>query len=119
VAPIIARAVERPACWNQTFNVGADQPYTVLELANVVARAMGAEPRVVHLDPRHEVVHAFSSHEKVRRYFGDLVKDVRLEDGVARMAAWAQRVGARESRKFEEIEVEKHMPPSWRAALRD
>lgn len=119
VAPIIARSVERPTCWNQTFNIGADKPYSVLELARVVAKAMGIEPRIVHLDPRSEVVHAFSSHEKVRQFFGDLIKNVPLNDGVRRMAAWAVKVGARESKKFDEIEVEKKMPPSWRAALAD
>jgi UDP-glucose 4-epimerase len=119
VAPVIARAVERPQCWNQTYNVGADRPYAVLELAQVVARAMGVPAKIVHLDPRHEVVHAFSSHEKVQRHFGDLIRNVPLEKGVGRMAAWARDVGARMSRKFGGIEVEKNMPPSWRAALND
>jgi len=119
VAPVIARAVERPRCWNQTYNVGADRPYAVLQLAQVVARAMGVPAEIVHLDPRHEVVHAFSSHEKVQRHLGDLIQNVPLEEGVGRMAAWAREVGARMSRKFERIEVEKNMPPSWRAALND
>jgi len=73
----------------------------------------------VHVDPRNEVVHAFSSHEKVQRQFGDLIKNVSLEEGVTRMASWAKRVGARASKKFDAIEVEKNMPPSWRAALAD
>lgn len=119
VAPIIARAVERPDCWNQTFNLGADQPYSVLELARVVARAMGKEPRVVHLPARREVAHAFASHEKVRRHFADLVRNVPLAEGVGRMAVWARSVGTRRSRSFERVEVAKHMPPSWRSELAD
>ena len=119
VAPIIARAVERAECWNQVFNVGADKPYNVLELAHVVAGATGADAKVVHLDPRNEVVHAFSSHEKVQKHFGDLIKNVPLDQGAKRMAEWAKHGGVRVSKKFEEIEVEKNMPPSWRAALDD
>src|SRR3954468_9964751 len=29
VAPLMAEAIERPAAWNETFNVGADQPYSL------------------------------------------------------------------------------------------
>src|SRR6266404_5316181 len=39
VAPIIANAVNVPAAVNETFNVGADVPFTVNELAKTVARA--------------------------------------------------------------------------------
>src|SRR5215813_5958621 len=34
VAPMLAEAIDRPESWNQTFNVGADQPYSLLQLAN-------------------------------------------------------------------------------------
>src|ERR1035437_3277450 len=44
VAPIIAASATRPNCYNEIFNVGADRAYTVLELANVVAKTMGAKP---------------------------------------------------------------------------
>jgi UDP-glucose 4-epimerase len=117
VAPIIAQSVFREECYNQVFNVGADKPYTVSELAHVVARAMGVKPNIVHLEPRNEVAHAFSSHEKVRSIFGDLVKNISLEEGIHRMVSWAKQVGSRESSKFSEIEVERNMPPSWRRAV--
>src|SRR6202051_3566336 len=41
VAPIIAASVECPSARNQVFNVGADAPYTVNDLAGIVADAMG------------------------------------------------------------------------------
>jgi UDP-glucose 4-epimerase len=115
VAPVIAASIERPAAYNQVFNVGADKPYTVNELAGVVAKAMGAAPQAKHLDARNEVVHAWSAHEKVRKHFGDLIKNVPLEDGVARMAAWAKKAGARQGRPFEGSEIRKYLPPSWAA----
>jgi UDP-glucose 4-epimerase len=114
VAPLIARSTERPASWGEVFNVGADVPYTVNHLAEVVARAMGVEANLLHLDPRKEVIHAYSDHSKVRSIFGDLVADVSLEDGVARMAAWVRRVGARRTSLFAAVEVEKGLPKSWR-----
>ncbi len=115
VAPVIAASIARPACYNQVFNVGADKAYSVAELAHVVARTMSAQPAIKHLEARNEVVHAYSAHEKVRKYFGDLIQNVSLEDGVARMAVWAQKTGSRQGKPFASIEVRKNLPPSWAA----
>lgn len=115
VAPVIAASVGRPDSYNEVFNVGADKPYSVNELANVVAKSMGAEPQVKHLDARNEVVHAYSAHEKVRKHFGDLIRNVPLEEGVAKMAAWAKKAGARQGKPFAGIEIRKNLPPSWAA----
>ena len=119
VAPVIAASIARPACYNQVFNVGADKAYSVAELAEVVARAMAVQPAIKHLDARNEVVHAYSAHEKVRKFFGDLIRNVSLQDGVARMAAWAKMAGARQGKPFAGVEVRKNMPPSWAALLQN
>lgn len=117
VAPVIAASVDRPACYNQVFNVGADQPYSVLELAQVVARAMGVPPNIQYFEARNEVVDAYASHAKVRTCLGDLIKNVSLVDGISRMAAWAKKVGPRQGKPFGNIEVRKNLPSSWAAAL--
>jgi UDP-glucose 4-epimerase len=114
VAPQIARSVALPEAQNEIFNVGADEPCSVRHLANVVARAFGVEARCEFLEARKEVLHAFSDHSKARRVFGG-GPTVDLEDGIARMAAWARRVGARQSREFRGIEVRRRLPPSWTA----
>jgi UDP-glucose 4-epimerase len=113
VAPLIARSVDVPAAYNQVINIGADVPYSVNQLAEVVSRTLGVAPNVTHLPPRNEVVHAYSNHEKARKIFGD-AKPVTLEDGVERMATWAKRVGARESGTFENIEIQRNLPASWK-----
>jgi len=112
VAPMMAEAIDRPASWNQTFNVGADQPYSLLQLANAVAVAMGVGPRIEHLDARHEVQHAHSSHEKAQRVFGERSATT-LAEGLARMAAWVRAHGARSSASFEGIEITKQLPAAW------
>src|SRR6266480_5061257 len=71
VAPIMAASVDYPEARNQVFNVGADAPYTVNELAEVVADAMGVSCNVVHLASRNEVKIAFSDHSKAERVFGE------------------------------------------------
>ena len=112
IAPVIAESVDTPAAYNQIFNIGADTPYSVNELALNVARAMEVEPNIVHLPPRNEVLNAYSSHEKVRRVFGERGL-VNLDEGLARMAKWVKRHGARTSQKFENIEVTKNFPKAW------
>lgn len=118
VAPVIAASITRAAAYNQVFNVGADQPYSVIELAKVTARAMGAAPNIKHLEARNEVVDAYASHEKVRKVFGDLIKNVSLETGVSGMATWAKGHGPRRSKPFSGIEVFKKLPPSWAGDLK-
>jgi UDP-glucose 4-epimerase len=113
VAPIIARSIERPAALNQVFNVGADHPYSVIDLARTVAKHMGVKPNVVHLEARNEVVNAYSSHAKAAKVFGDLIKDVSLEDGLAQMGEWARTAKLRKTKPFKGIEVTRNLPPSW------
>ena len=117
VAPLIAESVDVPAARNQVFNVGADVPFTVNELARVVAGAMGAECRVKHLEARNEVKLAFSDHSKAERVFGSRPK-TSLEEGIRSMAQWVGRHGARESGVFEDVEIERNLPPSWAQAAR-
>ncbi len=114
VAPVIADSINNSAAYNQIFNVGADKAYSVIQLATVVAEAMGVEPEIEHLPVRFEATHPISSHEKIRRIMGHY-EPVALEQGVARMAAWAKRVGVRKSSPFEEIEIPIKLPPSWAA----
>lgn len=113
VAPVIARAPLVPAARNQVFNVGADQPYSVNELAHEVARALGATPDVTHLPARNEVVHAYSSHEKAQRVFAP-PPPVTLRDGIQRMAAWVRAKGPMAPTPFGAgIEITRKLPPSW------
>jgi UDP-glucose 4-epimerase len=117
VAPIIAQSVEFAAARNTVFNVGADVPYTVNTLAEVVSSAMGKPCKKLHLDPRNEVKIAFSDHSKAERVFGTKEK-TSLEKGINGMAEWVRQHGSRESSVFENIEVAKNMPPSWERIIR-
>lgn len=113
VAPIIARSPFVDESANEIFNIGADRPYTILELAHEVAAAFGVEPEIEHLPPRHEVVHAFSDHSKVQRVFCP-PPPIELREGIRRMAAWVTARGPMKPAEFAgEIEVPVNMPPSW------
>lgn len=105
-APLVKNAM------NQIFNIGADKPYTVNELATLIGKAFNKQPKIAHLDARNEVMHAQSSHEKFKRIFGN-VEMTPLEEGIRKNIDWVKKYGVRTSKKFNNIEVEKNMPPSW------
>jgi UDP-glucose 4-epimerase len=117
VAPIIARSVEITAACNQVFNVGADVPFTVNHLAEIVAQALGVKCSVKHLPPRNEVMLAFSDHSKARKMFAERAK-TSLEAGVQSMAKWVKAQGARESSVFDNIEIMRNLPPSWAGVVK-
>jgi UDP-glucose 4-epimerase len=112
VAPIIAQAPLVPAAMNQVFNIGADTPYTILQLAEEVAAAFGRPCLVEHLPARNEVVHAFSDHSKIRRVF-DTPPAVELRTGIRRMSDWVRARGPATPVRFEDIEVRQKLPAGW------
>jgi UDP-glucose 4-epimerase len=73
---------------------------------------MGINQPILHLDPRNEVVHAHADHTKAKKVFG-IQFFTSLENGVVKMANWAKKAGARESSKFENIEITEKLPPFW------
>jgi len=113
VAPIIAKSVYNKSAYNEIFNIGADTPYSINHLVNVVSKAMGVvNPQVQNLDPRKEVVHAYADHAKVQDVFNYFPKYT-LEEGIEAMAKWAMKVGSKTSSVFKNIEISSNLPPSW------
>ncbi len=113
ISPIMANAIRVPKAYNEVFNIGADDVFTVNQLAKTVCEEFGVPPNIRHLEARKEVVHAYSDHTKVREFFPGM-KHTPLGEGIRRMAEWAKAAGSRKSRKFENIEIARNLPPSWR-----
>jgi len=112
VAIPIARCVNIPEAYNEVFNIGADRPYSVNELATVVSEEFGVEPDIKYLSARNEVLHAYSDHSKAYKVFGN-ASGIDLKEGIHRMAQWAKEVGARQSKEFDNIEIEEKLPDGW------
>ena len=112
VAIPIAKCVDIEGAYNQVFNIGADKPYSVNELATVVCEEFGVEPNINYLSARNEVLHAYSDHTKAQQVFGD-PSGIDLKEGIHRMAEWARRVGARQSQEFGNIEITEKLPDGW------
>jgi UDP-glucose 4-epimerase len=113
IAPVIARAHTTTGAYGQVFNVGADTTCDLNRLAERVAAAMRRPSHVTHLPAREEVAHAHSSHDKIRKFF-DYPAETTLDDGLHRMARWAESVGPRHGAPFAGIEIERNLPLSWR-----
>jgi UDP-glucose 4-epimerase len=112
IAPLIANSVNISNARNQVFNVGADQQYTVKYLAEEVCKVMGKAGKIRFLEPRNEVAHAYSSHQKAKEFFGQ-VSTTSLEEGLEKMAEWALKTGAKKSSSFNNIEIVENLPSVW------
>lgn len=117
VAVPIATCIDREDTVGQTFNIGADTPYTVREIARRVNESFGKNVPIQFLEARHEPVHVYADHSKIRKFFPELQAFVGLEEGIQRMADWAKAHGPRQSKVFANIEIAKNMPPSWAQAF--
>jgi len=113
IAPVIANSLHNTSAYGEIFNVGADLPYEVRALADLVQQAMGTRTGIKNLPPREEVQHAFSDHSKCAEVFG-YQAEVALEEGLRRMCQWVQRAGARKGKPFDNIELDRKLPESWR-----
>ncbi|MFH1776644.1 MAG: NAD-dependent epimerase/dehydratase family protein [Candidatus Omnitrophota bacterium] len=108
IAPIIARAPFKKQALNQIFNIGADTPCTINQIAEQVMRVMGQKAAITYLKERKEVKHAYSDHQKQKRVFGDKIKHS-LYDGLSAMAEWAKKTRSRKSKTYKNIEIPKNL----------
>lgn len=111
-APLVSEAK------NETFNVGADQPLSVLELAKMVCDTVGAEQNIEFFPARKEVHDAHSAHEKVRRIFpGAFADETGVRIGIQLMFRHvAQRPVPPVTACPSMIEIEDELPERWRCS---
>ncbi len=112
VAPYIAKSVDVPSAYNTIFNIGADEDFTVNELASTVCSVMGLAGKMRYLEARNEVMHAYADHAKVQKAF-NINSIFTLKEGLQRMADWVKTTGSRKSNKFQGIEITEKLPKIW------
>ena len=114
ISGTIADSVQVKEAYGQIFNVGAETPYSVNDLAREVCAVFEVKPQINYLQARNEVKHAFSSSEKAASVFSK-TKTYALREGLELMAAWAKVHGPRTTPRFAEIEIVRNLPSSWRS----
>lgn len=110
----VARVIAQSATSVHTgeiVNVGGEEPITILELANRVLAATGAEAGIRHLSPRHEVRDAFCRHDNLRRLFGEW-DPTPMDLGLAEMAEWAKGLEIGPMRRYD-YEVTERLYEAW------
>lgn len=100
--------------YNKVFNIGADKPYSINELINVIGNAFDVSPKTKNLEARKEVVHAYSNHDKAMLVFGELMQNIDLKTGINKMAEWVKKAGAKSAPRFENIEILENLPDTWK-----
>ena len=116
VAPAITAVAMNQECYNEVYNVGADEPCSVRKLAELVADAFDKPLHIETLEARNEVEHAYASHDKLWNALGHKPTQG-LFEGIKEMAAWAKSTGPRKSQEFLNIEIEKKLPASWKQSI--
>jgi UDP-glucose 4-epimerase len=104
---------------NQTFNIGSDRPYTVVNAAALTMDAMrkylDIEKPIEFLPDRYgEVKFAYCDVEKARTMLG-FYGDTLLSDGLDTMASYVAKRGPQEWHNYDQLEiVNEKTPENWR-----
>ena len=100
-----------PRASKEIINLGSAVPLTLKNAAESLSNIMGGA-EIVHLEPRHEVHQAFSTHDK-----SELLLDFRDVtshfEGLEKMWEWAQKQ-PNMKRKDMKYEIDKEMYSYWR-----
>ncbi len=117
VAPYIARSATMTKTKNKIYNVGADEVYSVRELAEKVKEILDSNVRIEFLPARPEVKYTYPDHKKIKKDF-KIKKTTDLKEGLERMIRWAKKIGPRKTKKFKNIEIKKNLPSNWKKLTR-
>ena len=116
----IAKAGLTRPCFNQIFNIGSDNVYSINQVASLVSANWGQiKPVIKYLPARKESKNAFSKHEKIKKYLGAYLKETSLREGIKKMSTWAKNIGPQKTQKFTQIEIKKNLPSSWRENFKE
>jgi len=99
----------------ETFNIGADKPVTILELAQLVQKVAfeyGYKTNIKHAEPRKEVHTAYCDHSKAKKLL-DFEDKTDLEELIRKMFVWAEGQPNRKVKKMD-IELDKRLYSYWK-----
>jgi UDP-glucose 4-epimerase len=101
---------------NEFYNIGSDKPITIKDAANLVLQ-IGKEfkfdkSKLVFLEKRKEVVHAFCDHEKAKKDL-NFIDDTNLESLIREMFYYYLNTSKKEI-KYMNYEINKNMYSFWK-----
>lgn len=96
----------------QIINLGGTREYSISQAADVLIDVMGGGEKV-HLEKRHEALHAWSTWQKSVEIL-DYKDNTSLKDGLTKMWEWAKIQPDRGQFKWSSYEVEKGIYSYWK-----
>jgi UDP-glucose 4-epimerase len=102
-----------PECDGHTINLGGIHEHSINQACEALIRVTGTRIRPIHLPPRHEAKHAWTTWQKSVDMLG-FKHEVELEDGLGRMWEWAQRQPERPRKAWESFEIDRGVYSYWR-----
>ncbi len=95
----------------QIINLGGTKEYSIKESAEILKSIIGGE--VLHLEPRHEVLHAVPTHQKSIDILGFNHK-TSFTDGLSQMWEWAKAQPVRNRFVWESYELDNNIYSFWK-----
>ena len=96
----------------EIINLGGINEHSIIDAANILIGVMGGG-EIKHLEERHEVKHAWSTHQKSVEVL-DYTETMNLEDGLIEMWEWAKEQPERVQQRFDTYEVDKGIYSFWK-----
>lgn len=112
ILPCLWSAAVSPEAKNERVNLGGKVHITLNEAAKLVAEVTSTDS-IVHLEPRHEVKHAWSSYEKSERLLG-YVENTSIKRGLELMWEWVKVQPDRKQKYWVNYELEKDLYSYWK-----
>jgi UDP-glucose 4-epimerase len=110
--PYFWESAINPKCSKQIFNMGGDRTTTINEASEIMLKVVGPHP-IIYLEERHEVKHAWVSHDKIKNIL-NFESKTSIEDGLTTMWNWAKTQPNRIRKEWSEYELEKGIYNFWK-----
>jgi UDP-glucose 4-epimerase len=99
----------------QTYNIGSDRVVTINELARIVKKVsqeFNFSPKIQYVEKRHEVMHAYSDHNKAKSEL-NFADDTQVEEVTRQVFEWALEQPKRKILDMK-YEIDKDLYTYWR-----
>ncbi|MCX6709520.1 MAG: SDR family NAD(P)-dependent oxidoreductase [Candidatus Woesearchaeota archaeon] len=112
--PYIAKAGFTKSAFGERINIGTEEVTSLNELSKLVLEVMGrTDLKPIYAPERpSEVKHSYCSSKKAERILG-YKTSTPLKQGLINMKKWVEKVGHRDFKYWDELEIKKKAPKVW------
>lgn len=97
---------------NEIVNLGGIKYHSLNEACEILKNITGHQD-VIYMEPRHEVKHAWCTHQKSIDIL-DYSESVSLEEGLYKMWLWVKNCPSRNKKYWSEYEIDKNLYSYWK-----